>query len=130
MGAVAQFLELFDEAFGASAVVGDVVGRDAGGFGVVGGVFFVLEIKALGVGGGFELEFDAFAEGGGPPFVFGVPAGVWDGFEGGGEEFVVGEEDAEAVVAGFDDQEGFFLEGADAGVGIGEIVGGLLDNGI
>ena len=123
-------MELFDEVVGTRSIIWNVVGGDAEGFGFVGGFFFVLEVKVLGVGGCFELKLDAFGEGGGPPFVFGVPAGVWDGFEGGGEEFVVGEEDAEAVVAGFDDQEGFFLEGADAGVGIGEIVGGLLDDGI
>lgn len=128
VGAVAEFLEFFDVGVGASAVIGNVVGGDAGDFGFVRGFFFKLKIKVLRVCSGFELEFDAFAVGGGPPFVFGVPAGVWDGFEGGGEDFVVGEEDAEAVVAGFDDQQRFFLEGSDAGM-VGEVVGGLVDDG-
>lgn len=64
VGAVAHFLELFDETVGAGSVIWDVVGGDARGFGFVGGFFFVLEVKLLGVGGGFELELDAFAEGG------------------------------------------------------------------
>ena len=36
----------------------------------------------------------------------------------------------EAVVAGFDDQQGFFLEGAGACSRIGEIVGWLMNHGI
>lgn len=47
MGAVAHFLEFFDEIVGAASVVWDVVGGDAGSLGFVGGFFFVLEIKVL-----------------------------------------------------------------------------------
>jgi len=92
--AIAHFLEFINEVVGASAVVWNVVGGDAGGFGFVGCFFFVLEVKMLGDGGGFDLEFNAFAEGGRPPFVFGVPPGVGNGFKGGCDYFVKAEQDA------------------------------------
>jgi len=90
VGAVAHFLEFFDETVGARSVIGNVVWGDAGGFGFVGGFFFVLEIKLLGNCSGFDLEFYGFAEGCGPPFIFGIPAGVRDCFKDGSNKYVVG----------------------------------------
>jgi len=86
VGAVTHFLEFFDEVVGAGSVIWDVVGGDAGGFCFVGCFFFVLEIKVLVNSCSFDLKFNGFAEGNGPPFVFGIPTGVRDGFEDGSNE--------------------------------------------
>ena len=55
VGAVAHFLEFFDEVVWAGAVIGDVEGGDAGGFGFVDGFFFVLKVKVLNACFGFYL---------------------------------------------------------------------------
>ena len=128
VGAVAHFLEFFDEVVGARSVIWNIVWCYAGGFVFVCSFFFILEIKVLINGSSFDLKLNGFAERDGPPFVFGVPAGVRDGFKDGSDEYVVGEKHTQAVISGFDDQEGFFLEDAVAGGGVCEIVGGLLNN--
>lgn len=54
-------------------------------------------------GFGFDLKFDTLAVRGGPPFIFGIPSGVWYGFHELCDVFIVAEDDVESIVAGFND---------------------------